>query len=71
MVREGARFKIFTSTSSRNKFEDCKHLDFIKERSFSLEEHLIEGIKEAHEKRNWLKRNGLEKECNHSLAIEF
>ena len=48
-----------------------KHLDFVEERSFSLEKNLVEGSKEALEKRNWLKFNGLAKECNCSPAIEL
>jgi hypothetical protein len=52
MEREGARPRLFSSITNMNRFEDCKHLDFVEERSFSLVENPIKGIKEALEKRN-------------------
>lgn len=62
MEKEGAKPRLFGSLTNKNRFEECKRLDFLEKRSFSLEKNLIEGIKEALEKRNWLKLNGLAKE---------
>jgi len=64
-------FQLFKGPAQRTRFNKFKHLKFVGEKAFTLYEDTIEGIQEELERRDWIKLNGLMRDANSSMAVEF